>query len=466
LPAGNDPNYEIWVSELGENQLNTTTRISEQPNTGVLFTSANNRTWSAFQAEDIKFLLNRANFEVGTTGNVILETLDIDYAKFDSFSGSAFASGDKIHGFSFDIVDGGSGYTPTNGTVSRTLSGGISDGGTNATVEVTITGGAVTGVVVTDPGSGYTGNPTLTLTGGTDAEVEVTLNFGYVHNYDSLYNVGKIVVDTGAFAAEDVVGNGTSYGEIVELEDKVLNALGANVGYMDHTPCQLIWAYSATTNVGSETQASSSYVNFVPDKTTELTFDAAIRSYSNERADLDGDKSFKIQLGMSTQTSTVSPVVDLRKCSMVVVANDINNDATDEDIGIGDARSKYVSRQVVLDDGQEAEDLKVYLSQKMPAGTDVKVYGKFLHQSDPAAFEDKDWIELTTTPPTVTSSSFVEYTYDIPSTELNGDGVLEYTTDGVTYTGYKTFAVKVVLLSDKTSVVPKCRELRAIALQV
>jgi hypothetical protein len=464
LPAGNDPNYEIWVSELGENQLNTTTRISEQPNTGVLFTSANNRTWSAFQAEDIKFLLNRADFEVGTTGNVILETLDIDYAKFDSFSGSAFASGDRIHGFSFDIVDGGSGYTPTNGTISRTLSGGIGTGGTNATVDVTIAAGVVTNVIVTNPGAGYTSNPTLTLTGGTGADIDVTLNVGYVHNYDSLYNVSKILVDRGAFAAEDVVGNGTSYGEIVELEDKVLNALGANIGYLNHTPCQLIWAYSATTNVGSETQASSSYVNFVPDKTTELTFDAAIRSYSNEQADLDGDKSFKIQLGMSTQTSTVSPVVDLRKCSMVVVANDINNDATDEDIGIGDARSKYVSRQVVLDDGQEAEDLKVYLSQKMPAGTDVKVYGKFLHQSDPAAFEDKEWIELVTTPPTVTSSSFVEYSYDIPSTELNG-GVFEYTTDGVTYTGYKTFAVKVVLLSSQTSVVPKCRELRAIALQ-
>lgn len=464
LPAGNDPNYEIWVSELGENQLNTTTRISEQPNIGVLFTSANNRTWSAFQAEDIKFLLNRANFEVGTTGNVILETLDIDYAKFDSFSGSTFASGDRIHGFSFDIVDGGSGYTPTNGTISRTLSGGIGTGGTNATVNVTIAAGVVTNVVVTNPGAGYTSNPTLTLTGGTGADIDVTLNVGYVHNYDSLYNVSKILVDRGAFAAEDVVGNGTSYGEIVELEDKVLNALGANIGYLNHTPCQLIWAYSATTNTGSETEASTSYENFVPDKTTELTIDAAIRSYSNEQNDLGGDKSFKMQLGMSTQTSTVSPVIDLRKCSMVVVANDINNDATDEDIGIGNARTKYVSRQVVLDDGQEAEDLKVYLSQKMPAGTDVKVYGKFLHQSDPAAFEDKEWIELVTTPPTVTSSSFVEYSYDIPSSELNG-GVFEYTTDGVTYTGYKTFAVKVVLLSDKTSVVPKCRELRAIALQ-
>jgi hypothetical protein len=467
LPAGNDPNYEIWVSELGENQLNTTTRISEQPNVGVLFTSANNRTWTAWQAEDIKFKLQRANFNIGTTGTVTLNTHDIDYAKFDSFSEGAFTSGDKIHGFSFDIVNAGTGYTPTNGTVSHALSGGISTGGTNATVAVTFSGGAVSNVVVTNPGSGYVSNPTLTITGGgSNANISVTLNSGFAHSYDSLYNVAKVYVESANFTVNDRVGNGTSHALIAELEDKVLNALGANVGYMDHTPCQLIWAYSATTNTGSETQASSSYENFVPDKTTELTIDAAIRSYSNEQNDLGGDKSFKIQLGMTSQTSTVSPVIDLRKCSMIAIANDVNNDATDEDIGIGEARSKYVSRQVVLDDGQEAEDLRVYLSQYVPNGTDVKVYGRFLHQSDPAAFEEKDWIELTTTPPTVTSSSFVEYTYDIPSTELNGDGVFEYTTDGVTYTGYKTFAIKVVLLSSKTSVIPKCRELRAIALQV
>jgi len=462
LPAGNDPNYEIWVSEIGENQLNTTTRISEQPNAGVLFTSANNRTWTAWQAEDIKFELNRADFDITATADITLNTFDVDYAKFDSFSGSAFASGDKIHGFTFDIVNAGSGYT--NGTISHTLSGGGAT--SNATVAVTISGGIVTNVVVTNPGAGYTSNPTLTIVSGSgvNANVTVNLNTGFVHNYDSLYNVAKIFVDSGQFAVNDVVGNGTSYATIAELEDKALNALGANVGYLDHTPCQLIWSYSATTNTGSESAASTTYYNFVPDKTTELTFDAAVRSYSNEQADLGGDKSFKIKLGMVSQTSTVSPVIDLRKCSMIVVANDVNNDATNEDIGIGNARSKYVSRQVVLDDGQEAEDLRVYLSQYMPEGTDVKVYGKFLHQSDPEGFDEKDWVELTTTIPSGTSSSFVEYSYDIPSTSLN-NGVFEYTSNGVTYTGYKTFAVKVVPLSSKACVVPKCRELRAIALQ-
>lgn len=463
LPAGNDPNYEIWVSELGENELNTTTRISEQPNVGVLFTSANNRTWTAWQAEDIKFSLQRANFAIGTVGNVVLNTFDIDYAKFNSFSSSAFAAGDTIHGFTFTIANAGSGYT--NGEITHTLSGGGAT--TPATVKVTIAGGAVTNVVVTNPGAGYTSNPTLTIASGsgTNASVTVRLNKGFVHTYDTLYNVAKIYVETGYFAQNDIVGNGTSYGTIAELEDKVLNALGANVGYLDHTPCQLIWSYAATANTGAETGASTTYTNFVPDKTTELTFDAAIRSYSNEQADLGGDKSFAVNLGMLSQTSTVSPVIDLRKCSMVVIANDVNNDDTDEDIGIGNARSKYVSRQVVLDDGQEAEDLRVYLSQYVPTGTSVKVYGKFLHQADPESFEEKDWIELTATPPSGSSSSFAEYTYDIPAASLNGDDIFEYTSGGVTYTGkIKTFAVKIVLLSDKTCVVPKCRELRAIAL--
>ena len=49
---------------------------------------------------------------------------------------------------------------------------------------------------------------------------------------------------------------------------------------------------------------------------------------------------------------------------------------------------------------------------------------------------------------------------------LNGDGIYEYIDNDATYVGYKIFAVKIVFLSSKQCVVPKCKELRAIALQV
>ena len=121
-----------------------------------------------------------------------------------------------------------------------------------------------------------------------------------------------------------------------------------------------------------------------------------------------------------------------------------------------------------MDDGQDAEDLKVYLSNQIPAECNVKVYGKFQNATDASNFDDLDWIELEVVNPPLSSTSragFVEYDYTIPAANKNA-GVLEYTVGSATFTGYKTFAVKVVPLSTNSSVVPKVRELRAIALQV
>ena len=465
LPAGNDPNYNIWVSELGQNQLGTQNRISEQPNVGMLFTSANNRSWTAWQGEDIKFRILRADFSINTTGNALLKNLNMDYLKFASFSDGNFSAGDIIHGFSFDITNAGSGYT--DGTIAHTLSGGGAT--TNATVNVTISGGAVTDVVVTNPGAGYTSNPTLTISSGagSNAQVAVTLNRASLKEYDSLYLVAKGIVFGGKFTAGDVVGNGSTYAEITEVEDKVINVIETNIGAIDHTPAFFNWSVAPTaTGAGS---GGTTFEAFNFGQEYELSVENTVYSYSNEQTNLGGDKSLTVKASMTTNTSTVSPVIDLRKCSIIGVANDINNLDTDEDTNNGAAASKYISRRVVLDDGQDAEDLKVYLSNKIPSGCNVKVYGKFQNATDSANFDDLDWIELELTKAPLDSaarSGFVEYEYTIPDANKNGSGVYEYTTDGATFTGYKTFAVKVIPLSTNTSVVPLVRELRAIALQV
>jgi hypothetical protein len=557
LPAGNNPDYNIWVSELGENELGTENRISEQPHVGVLFTSANDRSWTAQQAEDIKFTLRRANFEINTVGSLVMKNMDVDFLKFDSFTNGNFEAGDVIHGFSFDITNAGTGYT--NGTIAHTLSGGGAT--TNATVAVTIAGGSVTNVVVTNPGAGYTTstgtlaatvatsgtagqftcgasslsvgdtvtitgtragtgtitgytsgtvykvsavtgtspnvtgftlqtsggaaivttagtltgltyvtatNPTLTISSGagSSAAVTVTLNRGFVKQYDSLYNVGKILVNSGSFTAADIIGNGTSYAEITEIENKQLNVLETNIGSIDHTPATIAWSVAPTATGAGAGGTTFAGINFGQEY--ELSYEAQIYSYSNEQANLGGDKSLTVRAGMITQTSTVSPVIDTRKCSIIAIANDVNNDTTDEDGNNGSAASKYISRRVVLDDGQDAEDLKVYLSNQIPAGCDVKVYGKFQEATDPSNFDDLAWIELEAVNPPLNNtakSGYVEYQYVIPTANKNA-GVLEYTVGSATYSGYKSFAVKVIPLSTNTSVVPRVRELRAIALQV
>jgi hypothetical protein len=465
LPAGNNPEYNIWVSELGANELGTEDRISEQPHVGLLFTSANNRSWTAWQAEDIKFTLRRADFDINTVGLIEMKNMDVDFLKFNSFTDGNFEPGDAIHGFSFAITNAGSGYT--DGDIPLSLSGG---GGSGATVLATIAGGVVTDVVVTNPGTGYTSNPTLTISSGSgsDAAVAVTLNRGFVKQYDSLYNVGKILVRGGRFTATDIIGNGTTFAEITEVENKQLNVVETNIGFIDHTPAVVSWSIAPTATGASAAGDSYEGINFGQEHA--LTYEAQVYSYSNEQANLGGDKSLSIRAGMVTQTSTVSPVIDTRKCSMIAIANDINgpDDISGEDGNNGTAASKYISRRVILDDGQDAEDLRVYLSNQIPAGCDVRVYGRFQNATDPSNFDDLEWIQLELAQAPIVStgkSGFVEYQYTIPTAKKNA-GVLEYTAGSVTYSGYKNFAVKVIPTSTNSSIVPLVRELRAIALQV
>jgi hypothetical protein len=56
----------------------------------------------------------------------------------------------------------------------------------------------------------------------------------------------------------------------------------------------------------------------------------------------------------------------------------------------------------------------------------------------------------------------------VPTTSLTGpsDEVQYTASSGVTYTGFKYFKIKAVLLSTSSSIVPRVTDFRAIALQI
>ena len=65
-PDGNDPNYAIWVAELGAIDVTNPqkkTRIESAYNSGILFSSSDDKTWTARQNIDMKFTMRIAKFE-------------------------------------------------------------------------------------------------------------------------------------------------------------------------------------------------------------------------------------------------------------------------------------------------------------------------------------------------------------------------------------------------------------------
>jgi len=64
-PENNDPDYAIWVAELGAIDITNPdkqTRIEQAYNSGLLFTSSTDRTWTAKQNIDMKFTMRVAEF--------------------------------------------------------------------------------------------------------------------------------------------------------------------------------------------------------------------------------------------------------------------------------------------------------------------------------------------------------------------------------------------------------------------
>jgi hypothetical protein len=62
---------------------------------------------------------------------------------------------------------------------------------------------------------------------------------------------------------------------------------------------------------------------------------------------------------------------------------------------------------------------------------------------------------------------FKIFDYEVPTANLSGAGnVIQYTnSQGVTYSGYKYLAIKIVLTAQSSGVVPKVDEMMTIALQ-
>jgi hypothetical protein len=129
------------------------------------------------------------------------------------------------------------------------------------------------------------------------------------------------------------------------------------------------------------------------------------------------------------------------------------------------------------------------VSAYKPSGTGVHVYTKIHNAEDGQSFEDKDYTLLTqitasnTISDSVDTTDFKEFEFGF-SANTNGDNflgsnadnqaklnsannnVVSYRdSDGAIYATYKTFAIKIVMTSSGTNIVPLVKDMRAIALQ-
>ena len=475
-PTNGNPNTIVWTAKLGQTDKITGNRVIVQPHNGNLFISSNDKVWSPAQEEDLKFRLHYANFGVAQSGSVILKNTDKEYFQCDEESGTAMSTvGETVHGETTFVLSGS-----TSANVGLSVLGASS----GANGEVTFSSGTsmrVKGVTTTKFTNGET--ITVMLAGGGQSSTTATISSqstptGKVYHYDATTQSNTFIhlsEPSGTFAANTYLKGQTNSGtaRIISLDNIVMDTFNTQLSNMilQDTTSGFSGKFATSTSA-----RDSAYVNVADGE--DSTFDARrfVLGKTTETSGLSGQKSAEIKVTIqNANNKRHSPAIDNDRAALFAVENLINNDTTNEDgASGGNALARYITRTVELADGQDAEDLKVFVTAFKPASSGLKIYYKILNNEDNDLIEQRSWVAMTQ----VTSASevsdskasedFREFEFTIPDANKTGSSsqVQYNNTSGITFTGFKYYKIKIVLTSTTPAVIPRVKDLRAIALQI
>lgn len=380
----NSQNYNIFTCTMGERAFENDLIVFEQPYLGSLFKSQNNQTWTAEQYEDIKFTIYRAKFDTSMKGEVVLSTssplvmispdclstttgsnviraeLTFDHnlelgskvgVFFDNMgvwngipaskiSGifsvtsilgrrafeyvitqNATSTGKIIHGgFVKDVyvTNKGLGYdslNPPTITFSNPPLGGVT-----ATASPVIKDGKIVKINVTNNGSGYIEQPTVTIT-------------------------GSVGIGATAIASMDT----TVFIHVNRSYSMVTPAIGNVV--LANTKLDAFYDYARGNYEGGNitSYTPSETIKFNLSSKNWLSENAWLCSTSNEKAMFMNNHSSKFTLKMESTKDNVSPVISLRSIRAMFSGNLINNQ-TGEDI-LSENPSSFIEDITIVNGG-------------------------------------------------------------------------------------------------------------------
>ena len=196
----------------------------------------------------------------------------------------------------------------------------------------------------------------------------------------------------------------------------------------------------------SYTISNSNYKPIQNDSIDIRSYDAVILSKSLEIANkstliesISEGKSSIIKFNIATSNKYESPELHTSLASIYTFNNLINNDATNEYTGSGNATSRHISKKITFAKNRFAEDVRLITTLWRPIGTDVKFYARVHNSKDEEAFDDKDWTELEFKDATFSGKTYSSLSDDNDYVELTY-GFRAYPEIGSTATGLATLA--------------------------
>lgn len=376
-PDNHDPDYAIWIAELGEIDITNPAleqRIEGAYNAGVLFSSSNDRTWTERNNQDMKFTMRIATFNTSASHEVKWTNFDVDtgfeYDALQPIIGDQILPGTSIDyqiktsDGSFNVDEGWTSIKNYERTVfnSRRNISSISDETSNGIKSLQLRALMRTTNRFVAP---YID----------DENLKIAFSRNVINNSLQTSVPGTVTYTNG---------------------DTVVTGVGTDF---------------------SNTIFAGEYVNFGDE----------YRKVSS----IDGPTQFTVDIPFTT-SNTVSQLITIRN--------------EENPTGPYASESRYITKQVTLNDGFEASDLAVYLRVNRPPGTGIRVYAKLMNENDIDNFSDKFWLPMALVGSetfTLKQNEYTEEKYVIPVASKTGGsqllaGNVEISTSSLTVNGTET----------------------------
>jgi hypothetical protein len=359
-------NYKLRVSRIGEYSSEAGNTVTEQPYTGSLFKTDNNITWSTEQLEDLKFIINRAEFNTNVEAVLKMSLTSTpvvssgEYLRTVVNSNVALINMPHKHGLDTNskvrlACDPLGSYNGVSGSLMNNVSCSVFKIIDDYTAAFTVTGatftssgsieygGRVQSIVVLNGGSGYTTTPTVTISApnatGTQATATAVVENGKVARIN-VVNKGAGYVGTVTVTISGVGSGATAIARndafIGVSTNRVFHDISPTLSYGKPDGTEATFSVD-TTLARYEGGALSNYgtgpeYQVIPGMTLPLYNNLLLASRYNEQNNMSDGPSCVFQANLSSTNSKVSPIIDMNNSTVVFYNNRINDLYADEDI--------------------------------------------------------------------------------------------------------------------------------------
>ncbi len=285
-----EPGCRVFFSEVGQTNLTDNRIVSSNPLAGTLFLSQNGQAWTPHQYRDVKFNLNRADFQTTATGNPVFvnTALPKRELKANPFQCATGTNKVRVHHMNHGFTD-----------ADKVTFSGVEDGfyGANSTTQ------------------------------GIDSDAlnkqhsvsEVTID-SYVITLDNADITGSnSVLGNDFFGGSGVKATMNLAGDIIQ----------PSISQLSFPDTSLVYRYTGMSSGYSKQSVRTVQENdnyYPPLRNIIASEENAVVKLTGGRANnIISGTSAKLEAIMTTQNSYLSPVIDTERVSLCMTSNRISN---------------------------------------------------------------------------------------------------------------------------------------------